>query len=440
MDLILRNVIWLDRSGRLRQGNIQVGGQRILRADGNTLDRPWPASPGTPRPTPPLTFGKGYIQGEGRLLCLPGIIDSHVHFRQPGDALKEGLANGSRAALKGGVTTVLDMPNNRPPCTTTRRLEQKNRLFNGRCRVNWGLHAQAVPRRRPALHGALSGKIYMARSSPLPAVTGHEALCTILSNWPTVTLHAEHESFFVPEACFHDERRPMGAVSAALAAVEKALRSLTSDRRPRLVLCHIASRLEVDWLRRMKRDGFSVWGETCPHYCLLTQKDARASGGKLKVNPPLRTPDDRAAVLTALANCTIDFLATDHAPHTPREKADTNAPSGIPGIEWFGPAALHLVRSRAIDWQRYYELTCAGPSHCYNLVDRDGIGPGNFADLAIYHPACPSGTDRITTRAGYNPFAHLELPAGPLATIVNGSLQYVAGKFPGEAAGLEVQQ
>lgn len=441
MELTLVNVIWLDQSGRLRKGEVAVRGQRIHRAVGSVVDWQWPGAPGPAARTPFPTLKMGRIEGQGRLLCLPGIIDSHVHFRQPGDAWKEGIANGSRAALRGGVTTVLDMPNNRPPCTTRRRLEHKRKLFARLCRVNWGLHVQAVPGSGAALAGVASAKIYMPRSSSLPGVTGVDALRKVLGNWPLITLHAEDENLFEPEARFHDEQRPLAAVASALNMVERALRSLPPGSRPKLVLCHIASRLEVDWLRRMRHEGFPVHGETCPHYCLLTREDARNSGGRLKVNPPLRTADDRVAVLAALADGLIDFLSTDHAPHGAREKtAGRNATSGIPGIEWFGPVALHLVRSGIINWQHYFELTCAGPCRCFGLTARNGIIPGNFADLALYDLSGRPVPGEITTRAGYNPFTHTELPAGPVATIVNGSPQHLAGQFPGDAAGQEVLQ
>jgi dihydroorotase len=418
--LVVAHARWLERSGSFAEGHVLVvdGTIRLL-----PLDRDPPE--GVPR-----------LDGRG-LILLPGVVDSHTHFRQPGQAYKEGIARGSRAALKGGVTTVLDMPNNRPPCTTEPRLSRKRELFSRLSLVNWGLHAMASPGKAPPVSAWASGKIYMARASAIGAVRGADEIGTIFARWRRVTVHAEDEAAFLPVASPprpHHEERPRSAVTRALRTLETVLEHAGHVR---LIICHVSTADEVHWIRRQKARGFDVWGETCPHYCLLTQDDYLAHGARLQVNPPLRTGADRAAILEGLADGTIDFISSDHAPHTPEEKAGPRPPSGIPGIEWTVPLLMHLVDG-GLSWRRFHAAACAAASSCFGIGGRDGIVPANVADMVVVGPAGPRSDDRIYTRAGYAPYGHLGLRWEVRATFVNGHVMYREGAVVGSAPGREV--
>lgn len=371
---------------------------------------------------------------EGAPLLLPGAIDPHVHFREPGVTEKEGIVSGSHAALRGGVTTVLEMPNTVPPCATPEALHIKRALYQAKAKVHWGLHYQATyPLAPPPGSKTASTKIYMAKSSTDSAVTSDEALDAILGTYPRVAVHAEDETKFcaalVPPTRDHHLRRPVEAITFALDKLERSLKRLSGAQRPRLIICHVATREELAWVRRMKREGFDVWAETCPHYFMLTQDDYVRLGNGLKVNPPLRAEADREAVMGALESGEVDFLATDHAPHLPDEKAkEEGAPSGIAGIEVYLPLLATLAAQGKLSWKRLLDLTVSKPAACYGVVQRDGFRVGNFADLAVLEDG-PSVRDVVFTKAAWHPYLAFQFAYDVASTYVAGAQGYHRGTF-----------
>ncbi len=425
MELWLTNVRWVDPNGRFESGALRCveGRLRLL--------------PGHEGPAPAEAQ---VVDGAG-MLAMPGLIDPHVHLREPGQRYKEGIANGTRAALAGGVTTVLDMPNNRPPVTTPARVEAKRRRFSRWSLVSFGLFQQGVPRGFAAAPGIAGVKVYLAKSSALGGMREVDRLAALFAAADRVAVHAEDEGCFVEGTALpHHEARPVEAIESGLARVEAALRRLAPGLRPRVVLCHATGRAEVEWLRRMKAEGFDVWGETAPHYLLLTQEDFLREGARLQVNPPLRGDGDRRALWEALADGTIDFLGTDHAPHVPAEKQGPRPPSGMPGVEWLGPFLVTLGLDGRLPWKRVQELGCGAEAACYGIAGRDGLRDGNAADLALYRlsgsPA--SRLQDVVTRAGYCPYPAFEFGAEVFATVVGGRLKYQDGSYPDRTPGSEV--
>lgn len=419
--MTLTNGRWPDAHGALREDDLVVQGGRV-----HLGVRPDPADP--------------VLDARGGLI-LPGAIDAHTHLREPGQEHKEGIDSGTRAALSGGVTTVLDMPNNAPPITSAGTLAAKAALFRAKSRVNWGLHVQAPVLDAPLLGPHASAKVYMARSSSLPAVQGADTLREIFATHRRVAIHAEDESRFLPAERFgprsHHMQRPRDAIASALRVIEGVLASMPPALQPRIILCHASTQIEVEWLAHVKAMQWDVWGETCPHYLLLSEADYVRDGPRLKVNPPLRTAADVAAVRRGLGDGTIDFVSSDHAPHTPAEKADeVNAPSGIPGIEWFLPALLSLVDLRVLPLARLVEVASASAARCYQLSGRGLIEDGARADLTVVsrHRA----TRPTRTRAGYDPFEQLGLEWTVDATLVSGRLAYAGEVFTEGARGEEV--
>ena len=436
--MLIINATWPDRMGRMQTGSLELMERRIR----------FPRDVHYGRPDLPIFDARDKI-------VLPGFIDCHTHLREPGQEYKEGIDNGSRAAVKGGVTTVLDMPNNSPPCTTGRRLETKRRLFKEHCRTNWGLHFQATARGPlPQPEKIVSAKVYMAKSSEVDPVTTTRRLSAIFGAYRVVTVHAEDETAFRTTAktsarrkgtktgtlLRHHKDRPVAAIKSALDKVEAAYLSLPAGDRPRLILAHISTGVEVDWLSKMKEAGLDVWGETCPHYCLFSREDYLRRGNVLKVNPPLRAESDRTRVMRALRRGPIDILSTDHAPHSPAEKADLeNPPSGIASIEWLAPIAVSLVHRKTLTWDRLLELVCVNPSRCFSIRGRDGIAEGNYADMVVIRqePLDPSANG-IVTRAAAAPYANFEFTCSVSATIVNGKVMYADGLFAEGIPGREV--
>lgn len=412
--MLIRNAHWLDESGEIRSGSLCIQGSTIRSAG---------------EATPSGDTGGETFDAAG-LLALPGLIDAHTHFREPGGWRKEGIANGSRAAIAGGVTTVLDMPNNRPACSTPARLEAKKALFRRKCATNWGLHLLASPA-APVPEMIASAKVFMSPSGQARAVVSVDELAAIFARYPRVTIHAEDTSEFPQGANLpHHLARPRSAIVTALQKIEAAYGTLDVRQRPRLALCHISTREELIWLKAVKRRGWDIWGETCPHYLFFTQTDQQQAGPLLQANPPLRAEEDRTALLEALADGTIDYVSTDHAPHLPVEKSSARPPSGIASIEWLLPLLAALADRGTISWKRLLLLACTNPARCFGIPLRNGIKPGNVADIVFVSQAGTSLPERqVITRAQVNPYADFSFTRRVEAVLINGTWAYRDGFY-----------
>ena len=410
--MLIKNAKWLNPDGSFSEGAIRIENGKIA----ELIQR---------RHHP----NESQVIDAAGMLVLPGAIDPHVHFREPGQLYKEGISSASKAALSGGVTTVIDMPNNNPPCTTAKRIFHKKDLFRRKSHVNWGLMLHTSENNLPAVQNEIkSAKIYMAKSSALPAITSQETIRRLMRHFPTVSFHAEDETEFdnSPQASpLHHEKRPRTAITTALTKIERALKSLPQNERPRTVICHMNTADEVRWMKRMKGEGFDVWGETCPHYLYFTQDDYLEKGSVFQVNPPIRTQADREALRQAIADGTISFMGTDHAPHSQSEKNSTKPPSGIAAIEWLLPQMLHFVDTGLLSWQRFAGLMSGQAASCYHIEGRDGIKTGNYADLVLVQKSeQPQAKDKVYTKAGINLYETFDFKWRVQSTLVNGILKY----------------
>ncbi len=422
--MLIKNARWLNYNGKFQEGRILINSDKV-----KALGKNIPVQ------------NVDYVFDAKDMILLPGTIDPHVHFRQPGHLYKEGVANASKAALKGGVTTILDMPNNKPPCTTVKRLLEKKEIFNKKSLVNWGLQLHSTTElQTDSLQYIKTAKVYMAKSSALPAITEAADLIKIFEFYPVVTIHAEDETQFdnsPHRSLLHHENRPRQAVISALQKIEQALDSIAADKRPRVVICHMNTADEVDWIERKKSEGFDVWGETAPHYLFFTQDDYNRGGAKFKVNPPIRGKRDQVRLAEGLVKGVIDFIGTDHAPHTTLEKISGSPPSGIAGIEWLLPVMLQFKEKSGMNWKRFKEIMTQNASRCFNIDKRDGIKQGNFADL-IFIKKGKSMPGSVQTRANVNIYENFHLDWQVLASMVNGIFKYRAGKFISSKNGFEV--
>ncbi len=424
--MLIKNAKWLNPDGTFSEGAIRIENGKIAELAKENL----PDS------------GSQILDASG-MLVLPGAIDPHVHFREPGQLYKEGIASASKAALRGGVTTVIDMPNNNPPCTAAKRIAHKKELFRRKSHVNWGLMLHTTEHSLPDVRNQIkSAKIYMAKSSAVAAITSEETIRRLMRHFPTVSFHAEDETEFDNSAQaspLHHEKRPRRAITAALEKIERALKSLPETERPRTVICHMNTADEVQWLKRMKHEGFDVWGETCPHYLYFTQDDYLEKGSVLQVNPPIRTVEDRAALRQAIADGTIDFMGTDHAPHQKKEKESVQPPSGIAAIEWLLPQMLHLVDEELLSWQRLHELMCGQAASCYHIEKRDGIKVGNYADLVLVQKSeQPLRKNKVQTKAGFDLYERFHFAWRVETVLVNGALKFDGKTFYNQPKGKEV--
>lgn len=314
------------------------------------------------------------------LIRLPGLVDPHVHLRDPGATLKEDWDSGTAAALAGGFTCVLDMPNNTPPVVDAASLAAKREAARRRARCDYGLHLGANDT-NSANTGALASqvvglKMYLDQTFGPLRMDSLEALVAHAHSWPPER----------PLLC-HAEGR---TVAAAILAAHLAGRSIH--------ICHVSRKDEIELIRAAKNRGLQITCEVTPHHLFLTDADARASKpGRGEVRPSLATRQDRDALRANLD--IIDCFATDHAPHTLVEKDSPNPPPGFPGLETALPLYLELVRERVLTMDGLIERAVTNPRRIFGLPEQTGT----FIEVDAESEWEVRGAEMFT-RARWSPF------------------------------------
>jgi allantoinase len=381
------------------------------------------------------------LDGRGRHL-LPGLVDGHVHFRDPGLTHKEDFESGTRAAARGGVTTVIDMPNTVPPVTTAGILTEKAERLAARAVVDYGLISVVTG---PNLHemealaraGTVAYKVFLGPTTgDLPSPDDGqivEALARAAGVGLSLGVHAENPGLVAAatarlraagrvDARAHAEARP------PLAEVEAVQRMICFARATgaHLHVFHLTTGAAVDLVRRAKADGLRVTAETCPHYLTLTVDDLARLGSLAKMNPPLRTPVDVEALWAGLRDGALDVVATDHAPHALDEKTRPvvwdNA-SGISSVQFLLPLLLEHVARGRLGLTDVVRLAAEAPARLYGLYPRKGaIAVGGDADLVLVDldRAAPIRADAMESKVRLTPFDGLECRGWPVVTVSRG--------------------
>jgi dihydroorotase len=376
------------------------------------------------------------------LHVLPGAIDVHVHFRDPGYPHKEDWASGTAAAAFGGVTTVFDMPNTIPPTGTPEILAAKHAIAAGRAHVDFGLYGllgedtiDAVP---ALVEGGVIGfKCYMGNTFgkiPSPSTGAMlEGFEVVAATGKRISLHAETNSVM--------ERRetrlraagrtdPLAHLASrpAVVAIEAVSRAaiLAEWTGARIHILHISSADELRPLREAKERGVDITGETGPHYLMLSADDYARLGSVIRVNPPVREQDNQEPLWQALLDGTIDMIATDHAPHTRDEKIRNDiwtVDCGFPGVELQMPLMLTAVSDGWLSLSDYVRLSAANPARIWGLYPRKGvIQVGADADLALVDLAKAWTIDdsRLQSRSKVSPWHGRSVKGLPMHTLVRG--------------------
>jgi len=366
---------------------------------------------------------------EPKQLLLPGMVDLHVHMREPGLEHKEDWRTGSMAAAKGGVTCVFDMPNNVPPASTCERLREKVARALSKSIVDFGVYAGCSDEPealRPCADLFFGFKLYPEDLySPKARLTFE--LAAKLGK--PVVVHPEDPSLF-RNAPVHSEARPP---EAELSAVERAL-GLAQSTGAWLHLTHVSARPALEKILAAKT-RLSVTFDVTPHHMLLNDLLYRDHLANIaKVNPPLRGEEHRAAVYAAAQSAAADAIVTDHAPHALAEKLSENPPPGFPGLE----LALHLLLKEVLEGRlplSAIDLYSSKPARLAGL--RKGVvAPGFDADLAIVELAewRVKGSELIS-KAKYTPFEGWLMRTRTVATYVRGRCVYREGEFAAERGG-----
>jgi dihydroorotase len=327
----------------------------------------------------------------GDLAILPGAIDCHVHFRDPGATHKEDLASGSKSAAFGGVTTFVDMPNTLPAATSVKLMREKIRLAQEKSCIDFGFWGGATWYTgdvEKMLQWAVGMKVYLGATTGDLLLEDPKAFAEILSICGranrAVILHCESQRILNQykrtemELSDHDTTRPPLAEVEAIYDVMKALPAIKPA--PRIHIAHCASR---DGVQAALAAKFSVG--VCPHHILLTHEGWKLKPGFGKMNPPLRDIRQRDALLAAFAEGLVPILESDHAPHTKTEKDDlfSNVPAGVPGVETMMPLMLALVKAGKLELSRVVDALTIHPAAMLGLTDRGTLEKGMKADFSV---------------------------------------------------------
>lgn len=428
--LYIRRARILTPEGEFLLGDVKIGGGKILEVG------PELAAAGE---------SETDIDGEG-LTLLPGVIDPQVHFREPGLEYKEDLFTASRACARGGVTSFLEMPNTKPLTNTQEALTDKLERASRKSLVNYGFFIGATPENQLDLIEANPTpgiKIFMGSMRGPLLVDREEIIEPIFARGDRlIAVHAENQARIEQRRKEFAGRTDVAVHSqiqderAALEATQLALK-LSKKYRRRLHILHLSTGIEAELLREDKPEW--VTAEVTPQHLLLNIAAYEKIGAKAQMNPPLRSPENNDILWKALLDGVIDFIATDHAPHTLEEKAKTypDTPSGMPGVETSLPLMLTQAKAGRCSVPQVANWMSTAVAKGYQIPNKGVIAPGYDADLILvdlenYRPVLAS---ELQTKCGWSPFEGWNLTGWPAVTIVGGQIAYDRGQFNTEVRG-----
>jgi dihydroorotase len=337
-------------------------------------------------------------------LRLPGLIDVHVHLREPGGEHKEDMTTGSAAAIAGGVTMVLDMPNTNPPVVDAQGLLHKRQLAGRRILCDVGFYVGATevnaPQASTLAHESVGLKVYLDQTYGPLRIRDLAALLAHFRTWPAgrpIAVHAE-------------------GLSMAMAI------GLARSFGRRLHLCHVSRADEIALIRAAKASGAALTCEVTPHHLFLTEADARRLGPYGSMKPPLATEADVAALWANLD--VVDCIATDHAPHTRAEKESPDPPPGVPGLETSLPLLLTAVADGRLTVERLVQMTHGSPAHIFDLPSQ--LDTWVEVDPDARHTLSHDG---LHTRCGWTPFEDMAVQGRVLRVVLRGRQVFEDGQI-----------
>jgi len=380
-------------------------------------------------------IGELVIDGTG-LHLLPGVIDPHVHFRDPGNPEKEDLESGSRAAAAGGITSFLDMPNTSPNATNRLALEEKIAAAAKKAVTHHGFFIGATTNNVSDLQsvqgmdGICGIKIFMGSSTGNLLVHEQKHLENIFANTGgIIATHAEDEIRLQSRIAEFKHRTDIAAhaecrdIECALIATKRAT-ALAKDHSHRLHIVHLTSGKEADWLSSKKGDLITT--EVCTQHLTFDQDDVEKLGVRALMNPPIRYTEDKEKLWSRLKDGTIDCIVTDHAPHTLEAKSVgfPKAPAGMPGVETSLPRMLTHAKEGKCSISDIVRWMCAGPAKVYQIKNKGSLIEGFDGDLTLVdleNHRIIQDSD-TWTRVGWTPYDGMELTGWPMYTIVDGNV------------------
>ncbi len=427
----------LVNEGKVRDADVLVDGERIARID-----------TGIPQPD-----GATVIDAAGKFL-LPGMIDDQVHFREPGLTHKGDLATESAAAVAGGITSFMDMPNVNPQTTTRKALAEKYEIAANRCTANYGFYLGATNSnieevKSLELDDACGIKAFMGASTGDMLVDDPQALEQLFEHAPIiVTTHCEHsptiqdnEAKARAEFGEHVPFTEHPGIRSANACLRSSSLAVDLARRHDALLhvLHLTTAIEMALFSAAHRSEKRITAEVCVHHLWFDESRYQQLGSKIKCNPAIKSAADRKALVQALNDGRIDVIATDHAPHTAAEKAASyfKAPAGLPLVQHALLTLFDLVQARQISIELLVDRACHASADLFGVVDRGYVREGWYADLVLVDPdkPCLVSNSNLLSKCHWSPFEGHEFSTSIDTTIVNGEVVYTDGKLTGNIAG-----
>ena len=385
-------------------------------------------------------------------VILPGIIDTQVHFREPGSTDAEDLESGSRAAVLGGVTSLFEMPNTNPPTSNLVEFDKKLKLAKNRMHSNYAFYFGATPdnvdqlSKLKNLKGCCGVKLFAGSSTGKLLVDKEADIEKVISNSDRiVSIHSEDEEIlnlrkkFIRKGDVHSHyewRNSECAISSTRRVVKIAERY-----NKKIHVLHVSTKEEVDFLAMHKKN---ITFETTPQHLTLYAPDCyNKLGTYAQMNPPLRTKEHYDRLWAAIKNDIVDVLGSDHAPHLKvnKDKEYPQSPSGMPGVQTIFPVMLDHVSSGRLSLEKLIKLMCENPCRIFGIKNKGFIKENFDADLTIVdmNKIQIIKDEMIASKCGWTPFNNYTVKGFPVGTIVNGNLVMSEGKIISKAQGIPLE-
>lgn len=438
-EIVFKEVKVINR-GKITETDLLVKGDRIERMDSGIQ----------------LSQRVVEIGAEGKYL-MPGVIDDQVHFREPGMEYKANIFSESRAAIAGGVTSFMEMPNTKPPAVTQALLEDKYEIASENAWGNYSFFMGAtndnlveVLRTNPK--NVCGVKVFMGSSTGNMLVDNVDALNNLFSKCELlIAAHCEDEGTIRANMAEAQDRygalippsaHPWIRSREACYLNSSMAVALAKKYNTRFHVLHITTKEEVALFDAGPIAGKRITSEACTHHMYYADQDYIRLGNQIKCNPAIKTEEDRKAILQAVLDDRIDIIASDHAPHTWEEKAEpyAQAPSGLPLVQHSLQLMLVHWKKGEISLERVIEKMCHAPADCFSIVNRGYLDEGYFADVVLLdlEKETVVSKENLLYKCGWSPLEGDTLPGKIEGTWVNGIRLFENGKIIGQPSGMRM--
>ena len=375
-------------------------------------------------------------------VVLPGIIDTQVHFREPGSTDAEDLESGSKAAVLGGVTSLFEMPNTNPPTANLIEFEKKLQAAKNRMHSNYAFYFGATPNNTDQLaklknvEGCCGVKLFAGSSTGNLLVDKESDIEKVISSSDRiVSIHSEDEDIiklrkkFIKKGDVHSHPEWRN-VECAMSSTRRVVK-IAERYNKRIHVLHVTTKEEVDFLAMHKKN---VTFETTPQHLTLYAPDCYDKlGTYAQMNPPLRSKEHFDRLWLAIKNNIVDVLGSDHAPHLKanKEKEYPSSPSGMPGVQTIFPVMIDHVNNGKLTLNQLINLMCENPCRIFGIKNKGFITEGFDADITIVdmNKEVVLKDEMIASKCGWTPFNNYKVKGFPVGTIVNGNLVMSEGKI-----------